>query len=146
MLFFRSLLYALGMWLSTLLIAPLAVLYLSVPVHGAVRLHYPVGPFQFVVAEVSCGLRYRVHGRDRIPSANAIVFCKHQSAWGKNPGPAADLSAAKWLLKRELLWVPFFGGGSRCWSRSQSIGLCGTQGGRAAGGLGKERLANGRWV
>jgi 1-acyl-sn-glycerol-3-phosphate acyltransferase len=59
--------------------------------------------------EKICGLKYRLHGRENIPDESCIIFSKHQSAWetialiSLIPGPKA------WVLKRELLSVPFLG-------------------------------------
>ncbi len=56
-----------------------------------------------------CGLNYRLKGQEHIPKAGCIVFSKHQSTWetialiSLFPGPKS------WVLKRELLFVPFFG-------------------------------------
>lgn len=145
MLFFRSLLYALGMWLSTLLIAPLAVLTFPFPFTVRYAFITQWARFNLWWLKVSCGLRYRVHGRDRIPSANAIVFCKHQSAW-ETLALQQIFPPQVWLLKRELLWVPFFGWGL---AMLEPIAIDRRAGRRAVEQLvrqGKERLANGRWV
>ncbi|MEJ2691581.1 MAG: lysophospholipid acyltransferase family protein [Candidatus Thiodiazotropha sp.] len=56
-----------------------------------------------------CGLNYRLQGAENIPDGGCIVFAKHQSAWetialvSLIPGPKS------WVLKRELLYIPFFG-------------------------------------
>lgn len=55
-----------------------------------------------------CGLDYRVVGREKIPEGACIIASKHQSAWDTIvffslvPMPT-------YILKRELLMVPFFG-------------------------------------
>ncbi|MCU7914579.1 MAG: 1-acyl-sn-glycerol-3-phosphate acyltransferase [Candidatus Thiodiazotropha sp. (ex Gloverina cf. vestifex)] len=56
-----------------------------------------------------CNLNYRIKGLENIPDESYIILAKHQSAWetialiSLIPGPKA------WVLKRELLFVPFFG-------------------------------------
>lgn len=56
-----------------------------------------------------CGLTYKIKGLENLPKENCIIFAKHQSAWetialvSLIPGPKS------WVLKRELLYVPFFG-------------------------------------
>lgn len=56
-----------------------------------------------------CGLSYRLNGVENLPKENCIIFAKHQSAWetialiSLIPGPKS------WVLKRELLYIPFFG-------------------------------------
>src|SRR5947209_2043308 len=32
-------------------------------------------------AKISCGIHYQVQGQENLPKQNAIVLCKHQSAW-----------------------------------------------------------------
>ena len=58
--------------------------------------------------KVICGLDYRVVGREKVPEGGAIVACKHQSAW-ETIVYFAVFDAPVYILKRELLMVPFFG-------------------------------------
>jgi 1-acyl-sn-glycerol-3-phosphate acyltransferase len=57
---------------------------------------------------VVCDLRYEVVGLEKIPPGAAIIASKHQSLWETFalmlpfPDPA-------YILKRELMWIPFFG-------------------------------------
>lgn len=57
-----------------------------------------------------CGIRYRVIGADNIPSEPCIILAKHQSAW-ETMGFQLIFPPQVWVLKRELLRVPFFGWG-----------------------------------
>jgi 1-acyl-sn-glycerol-3-phosphate acyltransferase len=54
------------------------------------------------------GLDYEVRGADRIPSGGCIVAMKHQSAWDGLILPVA-LGDPAAVIKRELLWLPFYG-------------------------------------
>jgi 1-acyl-sn-glycerol-3-phosphate acyltransferase len=56
------------------------------------------------------GLDYRIHGAQNIPDTPCIVFCKHESAWETIILPI-HFAPQTWVLKRELLWLPFFGWG-----------------------------------
>lgn len=56
-----------------------------------------------------CGLGYRVRGIERLPERNCIVMAKHQSAWETIALRGLLPPEQTWVLKRELLWVPFFG-------------------------------------
>ena len=57
---------------------------------------------------VVAGTRYEITGRENIPAGGMVVAAKHQSFWEtfvmmmlfKDP---------VFILKRELLWIPFFG-------------------------------------
>ncbi len=55
-------------------------------------------------------MRYRVIGRENFPSRPCIVLSKHQSAW-ETLAYQVILPPQVWVLKRELLRVPFFGWG-----------------------------------
>ena len=57
-----------------------------------------------------CGIRYRVIGAKRIPPAPFIVLAKHQSAW-ETLAFQVIFPPQVWVMKRELLWIPFFGWG-----------------------------------
>ena len=60
--------------------------------------------------EAICGIRYRVLGAERLPPAPYIVLAKHQSAW-ETMAFQLIFPPQVWLVKRELLWIPFFGWG-----------------------------------
>jgi 1-acyl-sn-glycerol-3-phosphate acyltransferase len=61
-----------------------------------------------VLLRAVVGLDYEVRGFDRIPRGGCIVAMKHQSAWDGLILPVAlDDPAA--VIKRELLWLPFYG-------------------------------------
>ena len=57
-----------------------------------------------------CKLDYRVSGREHIPDEGVVVLCKHQSTW-ETLMLQAVLPSVRWVLKRELLRIPFFGWG-----------------------------------
>ena len=61
-------------------------------------------------AEGICGIRYRVLGAERLPAPPYIVLSKHQSAW-ETMAFQFIFPPQVWVLKRELLWLPFFGWG-----------------------------------
>jgi 1-acyl-sn-glycerol-3-phosphate acyltransferase len=55
-----------------------------------------------------CGVRIDIRGRENLPAGGFIVASKHQSAW-ETLALAASVPEPRYILKRELLWVPFFG-------------------------------------
>jgi 1-acyl-sn-glycerol-3-phosphate acyltransferase len=57
-----------------------------------------------------CGIRYRVIGAENIPDEPFIVLSKHESAW-ETLALQVVLPPQVWVVKRELLWIPFFGWG-----------------------------------
>ena len=61
-------------------------------------------------AESLCGIRYRVIGAEHLPPPPFIVLSKHQSAW-ETLAFQVLFPPQVWVIKRELLWIPFFGWG-----------------------------------
>jgi len=57
---------------------------------------------------VLCGLDYEVEGRERIGTQSAVVLIKHSSAW-ETIAQLVIFPRQCWVMKRELLWVPFLG-------------------------------------
>ena len=95
---------------------------------------------------VICGLDYRVRGAQHLATGGpAVVFCKHQSAW-ETIAMIAICPAHSWVLKRELMWVPFLG-----WALAVMRPAAIRRGtGRSAVNQvveqGRRILASGRWV
>ena len=57
-----------------------------------------------------CGLDYRLQGTENLPGEEAaIVMSKHQSAWETIALRGIIGGNQSWVLKRELMWIPFFG-------------------------------------
>ncbi|MDY7573773.1 lysophospholipid acyltransferase family protein [Actimicrobium sp. CCI2.3] len=102
----------------------------------------------FVVwlAKVVCGIRYEVRGRANLPESPVILLCKHQSAW-ETIFLLADMPRPLiFVLKKELLYVPFFG-----WALAllRMIPIDRSNGRDAFAQVvvqGRQRLADGQWV
>jgi 1-acyl-sn-glycerol-3-phosphate acyltransferase len=64
-------------------------------------------------ARVICGVKYRVQGMERLPSAESgaavILAPKHQSTWETFAFPTLMPHPLAYVFKRELLLIPFFG-------------------------------------
>jgi 1-acyl-sn-glycerol-3-phosphate acyltransferase len=56
-----------------------------------------------------CGLKYRMTGAENIPDEPCIVLAKHQSTWETIALVSLIPGKKSWVLKRELLYIPFFG-------------------------------------
>lgn len=110
MLFLRSAAFALGMVVSSILYLPLIpVLFLFSDVQRY-RVISQWSRLNLWWLAVSCNLRYRVVGTENIPAGPAIILAKHQSAW-ETLAMQQIFPPQTWVLKRELLWLPFFGWG-----------------------------------
>ncbi|HTN95015.1 MAG TPA: lysophospholipid acyltransferase family protein [Gallionella sp.] len=57
---------------------------------------------------VVCGIRHQVKGMENLPKKPCVILCKHQSAW-ETLALQQIFPPQVWVLKRELLWIPFFG-------------------------------------
>ncbi len=65
-------------------------------------------------ARAICGVRYRIHGMENVPTAAdeksaVLLAAKHQSTWETFAYPALMPHPLAYVFKRELLYIPFFG-------------------------------------
>ena len=108
-------------WLRSFLYT--AFLFLSVPVHAtAVLLLSPFGHRVYYRVAVNwaqvnlwmlrklCGLDFLVEGLEHVPARPCVLYWKHESVWETMAGALA-LPPQTWVVKRELMWLPFFGWG-----------------------------------
>lgn len=93
-------------------------------------------------ARLICGIRYRVIGAENIPAEPCIILAKHQSAW-ETLAFQVILPPHVWVLKRELLRVPFFGWGLAMLSPIAIDRASGTRALKQTLEQGRERLHNG---
>jgi 1-acyl-sn-glycerol-3-phosphate acyltransferase len=97
------------------------------------------------LARAILGIDWRVEGREHLPDRPAVILAKHQSAW-ETMAFQLIFPPQVHVLKRELLWIPFFGWGLALMS---PIAIDRSRGGaalRAIARRGRERLAQGFWV
>ena len=93
----------------------LAVVLSSIFIRGDTLYWICVAWLRVVVwgARVICGVRHRVQGMERLPSADplapVILAPKHQSAWETFAFPTLMSHPLAYVFKRELLYIPFFG-------------------------------------
>lgn len=145
MLVLRSLLFSLGMGISILVFAPLSVMTFPFPFVLRYRFITQWARFNLWWLKKTCNLGYTVSGTENIPAENAIILCKHQSAW-ETLALQRIFPPQIWLLKRELLWIPFFGWGL---AMLEPIAIDRKSAKKAMRQLidqGTERLRNGRWI
>jgi len=96
-------------------------------------------------ASIICGVRYRVVGRENFPAEPGIILSKHQSAW-ETLAYQVFLPPQVWVLKRELLRVPFFGWGLAMMNPIAIDRGSATRSLRQTFEQGRDRLANGWWI
>ncbi len=141
----RALLFYLGMALAT--VAYIIPLPLLMPFGARFRNAYLSGWSRIVLwwLGVTCGLRYRVEGRENIPAGPAVILAKHQSAW-ETIAMQQVFPPQTWVLKRSLLWIPLFGWGL---AFTRPVAIDRTAGKKALRQVieqGKSRLHEGLWM
>ena len=98
-----------------------------------------------LAAEFICGIRYRVLGAENIPAQACVVLSKHQSAW-ETLAFQVIFPPQVYVIKRELLWIPFYGWGL---AMTSPVAIDRAAGMRALKQMleqGKDRLARGFWI
>jgi 1-acyl-sn-glycerol-3-phosphate acyltransferase len=143
--FLRSAFFALALLLIT---PPYAVLALATCVlPRMLRYRIIAGWSRAVVflAEAILGIRWRVEGRENLPGRPSIILAKHQSAW-ETLAFQIIFPPQVHVLKRELLWIPFFGWGLALMSPIAIDRGRGAAALRAMARLGRKRLAQGFWI
>lgn len=120
------------------------VALLTFPLPPIVRYHIIAGWARLFVwlAGVLCGLHYRVVGLKNIPKHPCVFLAKHQSAW-ETLAFQAILPPHVMVIKRELLWIPFFGWGLAMMSPIAINRAAGMRSLKQIQEQGKSRLANG---
>lgn len=141
----RSGLFALALVVVTPLYALLALLTFPLPRLARYRVISGWSRLIVWLARVLCGIRWRVEGGERLPARPAVILAKHQSAW-ETMAFQVIFPPQAYLLKRELLWLPFFGWGLALMSPIAIDRARGTAALRQLVRRGKERLAQGFWV
>ena len=94
---------------------------------------------------VFTGIRYRVLGRENIPDRPSVVMSKHQSAW-ETIALQRVFPPIVFVLKRELLRLPFFGWGLAQLPVIAIDRAAGREALQQVAEQGKDRLARGFWV
>jgi len=110
MLFIRSLLFGTAQFITTVIFSTLGVLLWPFPFEVRYKIVSKWARLNLWLLNVICGINYKVEGFENIPNEPCIIMCKHQSAW-ETLALQVVFPQQVWVLKRELLWIPFFGWG-----------------------------------
>lgn len=109
-IFLRSLLFNFGMIFFTI---PFTVISLfTFPFTHKYRYKFISIWAKSIIAwlKITCKLDFKLEGIENIPKKPCVVFCNHQSAW-ETLALQLVLPPQVWVLKKELLLIPFFGWG-----------------------------------
>jgi 1-acyl-sn-glycerol-3-phosphate acyltransferase len=145
MLALRSLLFSVTMILSTIVIAVVLVVMAPTPFVWRSRAARLYAAFVMGALRLLCGIDYRVEGRENLPPGAAIIFSKHQSTW-ETYALQLIFPAQTWVLKRELMWVPFFGWGLATLKPVAIDRQAGRKAVKQVIEQGTRRLAEGIWI
>jgi 1-acyl-sn-glycerol-3-phosphate acyltransferase len=97
------------------------------------------------VLRLGAGLHFTVSGLENLPKGPAVVLSKHQSLYETFMTPLF-LPPQAWVLKQELLRIPFFGWGLATLKPIHIDRLSPQQSLREIQRQGAQRLAQGIWV
>ena len=139
----RSALFAVGFWISLLIYLPILPVVQFLPLQ---KRFFILRGWNWMVVQwlrLTCGVRWKVEGT--VPEGGGVIIANHQSTWETLFLPLV-VRGPVFVLKRELLRVPIFGWGL---ALARPIAID-----RAAGrealkrilSVGRERIAQGRWV
>jgi 1-acyl-sn-glycerol-3-phosphate acyltransferase len=145
MTWLRSALFALALVLVTPPYAVVAMLSFPLPRMARYRLISAWSRLVVWLAWVICGIRWKLEGRKHLPDEPAVILSQHQSAW-ETLAYQEIFPPQVLVLKRELLWIPFFGWGLALMSPIAINRARGTAALREMARQGRERLALGFWV
>ena len=145
LLWIRNLIYWLVLCITTLVFFTLLLLLAPLPRR---RRHFLGVAWTRVLMwtlEHVIGLKYRVIGREHIPTRPSIICSKHQSGW-ETLALQSIFPYQIYVAKRELLWIPFFG-----WGLALMNAIMINRSDRARANLqiieqGRERLSHGFWI
>jgi 1-acyl-sn-glycerol-3-phosphate acyltransferase len=107
-LFIRSLIFNLLFMISTVIFSTLVLLFRIFGFSASWFWARAWSGLTFTMLRLICGIRLEVEGREHFPQEACVVMAKHQSAAETIAMPIL-VPAYVWILKRNLLYIPFFG-------------------------------------
>lgn len=145
MTFLRSLLFALIQAIVTIPYGLLAPLLYPLPPLARYRVMSFWARFIIWLARWVLGIHYRVLGLKHLPKGPCVVLSKHQSAW-ETIAFQTFMPPLSFVLKKELLKIPFFGWGLAMISPIAIDRSAGREALKTLEEQGMRRLAEGFWV
>ena len=143
--FLRSVIFALALVLLTPPYSIVALMTVLLPRQTRWRVISGWAHCVMGLARVLLGLTYRVEGLEHLPGLPAIILSKHQSAW-ETIAFQIIFPPHVHVLKKELLWIPFFGWGLALMSPIAINRGRGLRSLRQMAEQGAARLAQGFWI
>ena len=107
--FIRSLAFTIAFYLTTFLqIIIYTPFYFFMPRKKAWIIPKTWARITMFLLKIIAGTNYKIEGLENIPKGACIIAPKHQSAW-ETMALCIYLDDPTLVLKRELMWIPFFG-------------------------------------
>jgi len=127
-LFLRSLVYNIVFYINLVIWILIGIPTFVMPRSGIITIAKYWGRTSIWLMRIVCNTRVEYRGVEKIPKGGPLLVApKHQSAW-ETFALLQFFDEPLYILKRELLWLPFFG-----WylAKAQMIGVDRSAGGRA---------------
>ena len=143
--YFYSIAFVCTMFISSVYLSIIGTLLFPFPFNIRYRFINFYSVLNLWVLKYLCNINYRVEGLDNIPDEACIIFSKHQSAL-ETMMVQRIFPPLTFVVKQELLWLPFFGWGLRS---IDPIAIDRKSGRKAIGQVvdqGIERLKRGIWI
>ena len=141
----RSCLFAAALVLATPPYALVALATFPLPRMARYRIISGWSRLVIFLARSVLGIECRIEGRENLPARPCVILSKHQSAW-ETLAFQQIFPPQVLVLKRELLWIPFFGWGLALMSPIAIDRTRGVAALRSIARRGRERLEQGFWV
>ncbi len=145
MIFLRSLIFLLVKAVMTIPFSLITLMTFPLP---AMLRYRVISQWSWIVTwltRVIVGIRYRVEGLENLPAGPAVILSKHQSAW-ETIVFQQIFPPLSFVLKKNLLYIPFFGWGLALFSPIAIDRGAGREALKQIEAQGKERLKSGFWV
>jgi 1-acyl-sn-glycerol-3-phosphate acyltransferase len=104
----RSLVFNILFYVNMVLLMIVGLPTLLLPRWGAMGLIRLWARSSLWLLRVICDIKVDVRGAEKLPHGAAIIASKHQSAWDTF-ALVPLLADPTFIVKRELMWIPFFG-------------------------------------
>ena len=108
MLIIRSSLFNILFYVNLLFLLIAALPTLIMPRAGILAIAKLWARINLWLLRAICNITVEFRGLEKIPTGPLIVACKHQSLW-ETFALLLLLSDPAYIMKRELMWIPFFG-------------------------------------
>ena len=145
MIFLRSMVFLL---VKAMLTIPFSLITLMTFPLPAMTRYRVISKWSWIVtwlSRVIVGIRYRVEGLENLPAGPAVILSKHQSAW-ETIVFQQIFPPLSFVLKKNLLYIPFFGWGLALFSPIAIDRAAGREALKQIETQGRARLKTGFWV